>query len=205
MLFFASYQETWSMCFAMFMFFAVVALLATLLKIPRLERELPPALVFWGNLVVWFVFMSVLMTLIDKPHLDLSNETKDWLFMFSTFLGIPVSIPFFAAIIWALFCMLEDKPVMVSHLALVLLGSFGLGCAVSNVHDVAWCGIITNGYSEHHPAGYDLDVFVAFAKWFGIPRSVSADYATLGPCALVLILGELLVTAASWLRLREYY
>jgi hypothetical protein len=86
-------------------------------------------------------------------------------------------------------------------LALVLLGSFALGCAASNIHDVAWCGTITDGYTHHHKAGYDLDYFVAFGNYFGISRDVLADYATLGPCALVLVLGELLVALACFTRL----
>jgi hypothetical protein len=145
------------------------------------------------------------MTLIDSPRLPLSKEMIDWLFMFSAFLGIPVSIPLFAAFVLAWHSNMQGKDVELSKLALVMLGTFGLGCAVSNMHDVLWCGIITDGYSKHYSAGYDLDVFVAVGGLFGIPREILADYTTLGPCAMVLILGELLVSVVCGLRLRKLH
>jgi hypothetical protein len=203
MLFFNAYVQTWPMCLAMFLFFVAISLLVLFHRVARAQREWAPRRVFWANLALWFVMMSAVMTLIDKPRLDYSPETLDWFFMVSAFLGIPLSMPFLAGVVWAAACSTMGKKVRLSDLALISLAAFGLGCAVSNVHDVAWCSAITKGYTQHHMAGYDLDVFVGFARWFGIPREVSADYATLGPCALVLIAGELMVSVACFVRLKR--
>jgi hypothetical protein len=69
------------------------------------------------------------------------------------------------------------------------------------IHEVVWCGAITDWYLHHHKAGYGLDYFVAFGRPFGISREVLADYAALGPCALVLVAGELFVAVTCFLRL----
>jgi len=190
------------MCLAMLGFFVVVSAVAWYLQIPSLSGELCPSTVFWVLTVLWFVVMSAVMTLIDKPHLAASKETIEWLFMFSAFLGIPVAVPLFSGAIWALAHDLGDMAMEAGSLALVMLGSFGMGCAVSNMHDLLWCGIITNGYSQHYKAGYDLDVFVAFGQHFGLERDFLADYTTLGPCALALIVGELLVAGVCYARLK---
>ena len=97
----------------------------------------------------------------------------------------------------------QDAVVGAASLALVMRGTFGLGCAASNIHDVAWCAAITDNFTKHFAAGFDLDYFVAFGNKFGISREVLADYATLGPCAFVMVAGELAVAAACFLRLSK--
>lgn len=203
MLFISAYLQTWPMCLFMAAYFAGMGLLTWYLRIRSLAREIPPRPVFWASVISWFVLMSACLTLIDKPHLTLSSEAKNWLFMFSAFLGIPVTMPLFAGMVWALAAAQYGKAVRTGELALVAMGSFALGCAVSNVHDVVWCGIITQGYSQHYEAGYDLDIFVAFGEWFGISREILADYVTLGPCALLMVAGELAVAMAAFVRLRR--
>lgn len=84
---------------------------------------------------------------------------------------------------------------------LVMLAGFGMGCAASNIHDVAWCGIITKWYTQPYAAGGDLLAFATVGQWFGIPEKVLYDYAALGPCAAVMVLGELVFAAACLARM----
>lgn len=196
-----AYAKTWDMCLAMFLFFVVVGLVARFMPVGRLDTAISPRPVLYGCLSIWFFLLSVCLTLIDFPHFNLTPEMKDWLFMFSAFLGIPVSVPFLAGAVWAAAYQLNNAPVRLLPLALIMLGSFALACAASNIHDVAWCGVITNGYTGHYAAGYDLDFFVAFGEWFGIARETTADYATLGPCAFVMVIGELITALCCFKRL----
>jgi len=201
--FLEAYAKTWDMCLAMMAFFVAVALLAHFIRGERLELEIPARAAFWACISVAFISASICLTLIDKPHLAVSEVTKEWLFMFSAFLGVPVFIPFFGGAAYACAHHQHGDTLKALPFGLLLLGLFGVGCAASNVHDLLWCGAITEGYTKHYAAGYDLDYFVAFGQWFGIEREILADYATLGPCALVLITGELLVAAVCFLRLRR--
>ena len=191
------------MCLAFLGFFVGIAALLYGLSAARLEWRLPSVPVFWICLVSGFVMAAICLTLIDKPHFALSDETKDWLFMFSAFLGIPLAIPLLAGAAWTLAHQLRNEPVRVTPFILLLFGAFGVGCAASNIHDIVWCGAITHGFTQHYKAGYDLDVFVAFGKWFNIPAETLADYATLGPCAIVLVVGELFVAAVAFARIKR--
>lgn len=204
-MFFSSYSYTWSMCLFTFAFFAAFGALAYWLRFPKLDISLRPGPIAAVFGAIALVLMAVLLTLIDKPHLNASREMIEWYFMFSAFLGIPVAMPFIAGAVWALAHYLKEEEMELGGLLLVCLGAFALGCAASNMHDVAWCGIITKGYSEHYKAGFDLDIFVAFAKWFGIPEEISADYLTLGPYTVVMVLGELTAAAGAFLRLHKLY
>lgn len=196
-----AYVKTWPVCLVFLAFFTVVASIAYWLRAERFDFTVPPRPAFWCCLVPGFVLMAVCLTLVDKPHFAISEVDKDWLFMFSAFLGIPVALPMLMGAIWAAAHRLVRAPLKASSFALVMLGSFAIGCATSNIHDVVWCGTYTGAFTHHVKAGYDLDYFVAFGGYFGITRDVLADYATLGPCALVLVLGELLVAAACFVRL----
>lgn len=200
-----AYAKTWHMCLALFGFFVVVALLVWFLSAVRFERPISARVAFWGCLVLGFVMASVCLTLIDKPYINASDEMKDWLFMFSAFLGVPVFIPFFGGAAYAYAHYQHRLALGAFSFGLILLGLFALGCAASNIHDVVWCGTITDCYTQHHKAGYDLDLFVAFGQWFGISGEVLADYATLGPCAVVLVAGELLVAGACFGRLHRLH
>jgi len=205
MLILDAYTKTWTMCLFSYGFFAVVAVLVTFFRAPRLDFQLPRRFIFRVCLLAWFSVLSICLTLIDKPRIGISKEMLDWMFMFCAFLFIPVSIPLLVGAIWALIHDLNRETMRVSSFCLVMLTAFALGCAASNIHDIVWCGVITNGYTEHFKAGYDLDVFVAFAEKFGITREIAADYATLGPYAMVLVLGELLVACSAHFRLRSLY
>ncbi len=201
MLFLSAYPKTWPMCLATVLFFAVAVGLTLRVRVPRLDRALPARPLFWGLVVAWLVLMSLLLTLIDKPHFALSGEAKNWTFMFSAFLGVPVTVPLLAGAVWALNHHLLRKTVRLSGLVLLAIGAWGLGCAASNIHDVLWCGVITDGYSKSFEAGYDLDLFVAFGECFGIEGKILADYVVLGPYALLLVAGELAVATAAFIRL----
>ncbi len=198
-----AYTKSWAMCLGFVVFFGVIALLALFFNIKKLNFALPARAVFWACAIPGFALLTVCLTLIDEPRWNLPHEMLSWMFMFSAFLGIPVVMPLFAGIVWASACRLAKAPVQVGPLALVMLGAFGLGCAASNIHDVVWCAAITDNYAQHKAAGYDLDFFVALGNKFSIPREVTADYATLGPCAFVMVLGELIVAAACFGRLAK--
>ena len=203
MLFLQAYAATWAMSLSFALFFVAVAALVWFLRAPNLNPPVNADLVLWLTIGVWFIGMSACMYYIDKPHIGASPVTLDWLFMVSAFLGIPVCMPFFAGFLWAFSCKLRGENVLLGPLALVMLGAFGLGCAVSNMHDLLWCGAITENYTIHYKAGYDLDVFVAMGNLFHIPREVTADYATLGPVVLIMILGEVLVAVTCFVRLSK--
>jgi hypothetical protein len=198
-----AFIKTGPMCFFSFAFFVLVAIMAMNVRIRQLNFHLPSGFIAYSFFIIWVILSGICLTLIDKPHFDMTPVMKDWLFMFSAFLGIPVTVPLMSGGVWALAHHLKGQKVTLSSLALISLAGFAMGCAASNIHDVVWCGVITDGYSQHHAAGYDLDLFVAFGQMFGIPREVSADYATLGPYTMVLVTGELLVAVVSLIRLRK--
>jgi hypothetical protein len=200
---FETYAATWPMCAASFAFFLLVAALTWWVSIPRLDPALPPKIIYRLCLAAWFVLLAVCLTLIDKPHFALSKTAKEWLFMFSAFLGVPVSVPFLAGAVWSLARQSGGGTVKLSMLVLVMLGSFSLACAASNIHDIVFCAVITNGYEIHYKSGFDLDLFVAFGRGFGIPAERLADYATLGPYTVVLVLGEILVAVTAFARLQR--
>ncbi len=202
MLFLKGFVLTWPLCLAFLAFFAAVS--ATAWAVPaRKGRTVASMPVFHVFTVLWVAAMGVCLTFVDAPHLSLSKETIDWLFMLSSFLGIPLTIPLLTGAVWALARGVRGERTRLSDLALVMLAGFGLGCAASNIHDVAWCGIITHGYTQPFKAGYDLVAFATVGGWFGIPDDVLYDYATLGPCAAVLVFGELCVSAVCFARLRR--
>ncbi len=194
--------NTWSLCLAILLFFGVIAGAALFLRVKRLDFILPSRPAFWMCIVPGFILLALCLTLIDRPRFEgLSDLAASWMFMLSAFLGVPLTIPLLTGAAWAGAHRFHQIPLRVSSLALVMLGSFALGCAASNMHDIVWCGAVTDWFSRHEAAGYDLDVFVALGAVFGIPREVMADYATLGPCAVVMVLGEMTVAAACFTRL----
>lgn len=205
MLFFHQLTEVWKLAACLFAFFLLVSILALTVRIPRWDRTFSAKWIWRSMIALWLVFMSVVMTLIDSPFLPVSKEAIDWMFMVSAFLGIPFSLPPLVLAVWAFACELFKAPLRLSDAVLIALGALGLGCAVSNVHDIAWCGIITHGYTVHYKAGYDLALFIAAGVPFGYSEELMADYATLGPCAAVMVLGELLVAWASFFRMRKLH
>jgi len=207
-LFFPSLLATWPMCVGLTIFAAAVSACVWYLRIPRLNVSLNALAVFWLCIILWFVSHSIMLTLVDSPYLNLissaNQEVITWLFMLSAFLGIPMTIPLLAASVWALHCAMKREPVRLGPLALLMFGAFMLGLGTSNAHDFLWCGIITEYFTKHYAAGSDLLFFIVMGGWFGIPEQVTADYATLGSCATVLITAELMMGAASlyrWARL----
>ena len=189
-----AYTNTWSMCLASFLFFVVVAAAAQWLPLPKRDIVLPSKASFWITLCIGFALLALCLTLIDKPRISASEVTLEWMFMFSAFLGIPAALPFLGAAVWALAHAMREEPSPLSELGLVGLASFAIGCAASNVHDIAWCGAITQGFSAHHAAGYDLDYFVGFGSWFGISREILADYKV---PKVIRLVAELPLTGAG--------
>jgi len=205
MLIFHTYARMWPMLIGVVALFAVLMGLISRVRIARLERPLRSRRVFWSCLISWLVLASACLTMIDEPYFEISQEIKNWMFMLSAFLGIPLTMPLLAGLVWAWQCRLRGESVMPGALASIMLAAFWLGCAASNVHDIIWCGAITKGFTQHFGAGSDILFFIAPAKWFGIPESVSADYAALGSFAIIFVMGELAVAAVSFARLARSY
>ncbi len=195
MLVFQTYMNAWPLCLGLIGFLAVLSGFAHFVWLPRRECSVNARPLFWATLVFWVVFMSIVTTLIDSPYLPVSQEAITWMFMISAFLGLPLSMPPLAVAVWALFAAARRERVRVSTLCLLSLGAFALGAVTSNMHDVLWCGIITHGYSQPHPAGGDLAFFYAVARLFPVPEKIYADYATFGACMIIMVLGELSVAA----------
>jgi hypothetical protein len=205
MLIVETYARMWPMVIATVAVVVGIAALTWRLRLPRLEKSLRASRVLWSCLVAWLVLASVCLTLIDEPYFNISKNAKNWMFMFSAFLGIPLTMPLLAGMVWAWGCRLRNESVGLGALVLVMLAAFWLGCAASNIHDIVWCGVITDGFNKHHPAGSDIAFFYTPATWLGIPESVAADYAALGPFAIIFVVGELAIVATAFARLNRSY
>ena len=159
----------------------------------------------WSCLIAWLILASVCLTLIDEPYFNVSKEVKNWMFMLSAFLGIPLTMPLLAGMVWAWGCRLRNESVRAGGAGARHAGCFRLGCAASNVHDIVWCGVITDGFRKHYVAGSDIAFFYVPVTWLGIPKSVAADYASLGPFAIIFVAGELAIVATAFARLNRSY
>lgn len=201
MLFIAGLIHAWLLCLAFAAFFVAVAAAAWWIPWSKWHRSVSSGCTFIVFVMLWVITMGACLTFVDSPHLDLSKEAIDWLFMVSSFLGIPLTIPLLTGAICAFSRGLRNERTPLPELVLIMLAGFGLGCAASNIHDVVWCGVITEWYTQSYKAGYDLVVFATVGQWFGISEKVLYDYATLGPCAAVLVAGELMVSAICFCRL----
>lgn len=209
-LFLPSLLATWPMCVGVLVFAAVVSVVVWFLRVPRLDVRLNAWVVFWVCAIAWFISHSIMLTLVDSPYLNLissaNQEVITWLFMLSAFLGIPLTVPLLAGGVWSLYCGARREAVRLGPLALLMFGTFMLGLGTSNAHDFLWCGIITEYFTKHYGAGSDLLFFIVMGGWFNIPEQVTADYATLGSCAVVLITAELMMGTTSlyrWVRLMK--
>jgi hypothetical protein len=205
MLILQTYARMWPMVIAFIALVIALIALTSRLRLPRLERNLRPSPVLWSCLSAWLLLASVCLTLIDEPYFNISKEIKNWLFMFSAFLGIPLTMPLLAGMVWAWTCRLRNEPVPLGTLVLVMLAAFWLGCAASNIHDIVWCGVITDGFAKQHAAGTDIAFFYVPATWLGIAKPVAADYASLGPFAILFVGGELALFATTFTRLNCSY
>ena len=202
MLVFKAYCGMWTLCAGLVVFLALLCVAARFCPVPWGTRTFGARKVFWVSVVFWLAFMSVVTTLIDSPYLPVSQEAITWLFMLSAFLGLPLTMPPFAAAVWSLFSAVRGERVRMATLVLLSLGAFALGAATSNMHDVLWCGIITKGYAVPYPAGGDLAFFYAVAGLFPIPEKVYADYAAFGACMIIMVAGELALAAVCIRRVR---
>lgn len=201
MLFITGLIQAWPLCLVFILFFSGVSAATWWIPCRKWRYSVSSLPTFIVLTILWVVTMGVCLTFVDSPRLDLSREAIDWLFMVAAFLGIPLTIPLLTGAVWALSHGLRNERTPLSELALLMLAGFGLGCAASNIHDIVWCGVITHWYTQPFEAGYDLLVFATVGQWFGIPEQALYDYATLGPCAAVLVLGELMVSLVCFVRL----
>ena len=203
MLIFQTYVKAWPLCLGFVVFYLLFAAVVTWTPLPGKNWALSARKIFWSNLIFWLIFMSIVTTLIDSPYLPVSQEVITWLFMTSAFLGLPLSMPPFAALIWGFFAWLRGEKIAISSLGLLMLAAFCLGAFTSNMHDVLWCGVITHGYSQLHPAGGDLLPFYVLASLFGIPKQIQEDYATFGSCMVIMVFGELFMAGVCLRRLAK--
>ncbi|HOH29178.1 MAG TPA: hypothetical protein PLC40_05860 [Candidatus Hydrogenedentes bacterium] len=201
MLFFTGLINTWPLCLAFCVFFGGASCAAWWFPWRKWACTIPSTPIFVVFTVLWVITMGICLTFVDSPYLNLSKAAIDWLFMLFAFLGIPLTIPLLTGAVWALAHGVRGERTGIAGLLLVMLAGFGLGCAASNIHDIAWCGIITKGYTVPYKAGGDLLAFATAGQWFGIPEEVLYDYAALGPCAAVLVIGELIFAAVCFARL----
>lgn len=183
--------------------FAILSLLSWKLKLWKRDIECPASPVFYMMIVSWFLFMSLLLTLIDEPRLDILQGVESLTFMVSAFLGIPLSVPLLALAVYAQACMQHAQKLKIGVALLLAFGTFALGLAASNIHDIIWCGAITNGFSVKYAAGGDLDAFAWLGVKLGIASETMYDYLTLGASAFVMVLGEIAWAIACFARLRR--
>lgn len=201
MLFFTGLINTWPLCLMFILFFGAASYAAWWFPWRKWSGALPSGVVFFVFTVLWVITMGICLTFVDSPFLNLSREAIDWLFMLAAFLGIPLTIPLLTGAVWALAHGIRGERTPIAPLLLVMLAGFGLGCAASNIHDIAWCGIITKWYTQPYKAGGDLLAFATVGQWFGIPEEVLYDYAALGPCTFIMVLGELAFASTCFARL----
>ncbi len=201
-----SYRATWTMCLGLLVFAIVTAALVTRVSVPKLDWVMKAKPVFAASLLLWFLFLSLMLTLIDEPSIPLPEWiSMSMVFMLSAFLGIPLSVPMLAVAVWSMHAAACKQPIRLGALVTLALGTFMLGCAASNVHDLLWCGCYTEGFTQHRPAGSDIQAFIDLGSLFGISTEITADYATLGACAVVLIITELIIACASLRRFMRLY
>ncbi len=201
MLFFTGLITTWPLCLAFLVFFCAASCAAWWFPWRKWSCAVSSTGVFVAFTVLWVATMGICLTFVDSPYLNLSKAAIDWLFMLFAFLGIPLTIPFLTGAVWAFSHGARGERTPLAGLLLVMLAGFGLGCAASNIHDIAWCGIITKGYTVPYKAGGDLLAFATAGEWFGISEETLYDYAALGPCASVLVLGELVFAVVCFARI----
>jgi hypothetical protein len=201
MLFIEGLIHTWPLCLTFLAFFGIVSGAAWFIPWLKWRRSLSSGPAFILLTLLWVLTMGICLTFVDSPYLNASSEVISWLFMLFSFLGIPLTIPLLTGAVWTLAHGVRGERTPLSELLLIMLAGLGLGCAASNIHDIAWCGIITQWYTKPYGAGGDLIAFATAGQWFGISEKILYDYATLGPCAAILVLGELMVSATSFARL----
>ncbi|MBW7863792.1 MAG: hypothetical protein GX580_15195 [Candidatus Hydrogenedens sp.] len=182
-------------------FFGILAFLALRLKMGKRDWECAPMPVFYLLIAAWFLLLSLLLTLIDEPRLDALKGIESLAFMVSAFFGIPFSIPLLAVAVHARVCALHGTKLGLGAALLMALGTFALGLAASNIHDIVWCGAITEGFAKNVKAGGDLDAFAWLGGRLGIPDGTMYDYLTLGSSAFVMVLGEVAWALACFARL----
>lgn len=193
MLMLQAFRDTWTLCVGILVFFGVLSAIVHYLRFSRFQWTVNARGLFWVSLLLWLVFMSIVMTLVDSPYLKLSQAAINMLFMVAAFVGLPLCMPPLVAAFWGLYAALRGERVRLSTLLLLLLGSFSLGAVTSNMHDILWCGIITDWYSKPYAAGSDLVAFYFVAGFFGLPMEMLTDYAVFGSCMVVMVIGELVL------------
>ncbi len=181
--------------------FGLLTFLTLRLRMGRRDWECAPMPVFYLLIAAWFLLLSLLLTLIDEPRLDALKGIESLAFMVSAFLGIPLSIPLLAVAVHARVSALHGRRLGLGAALLMALGTFALGLAASNIHDIVWCGAITEGFAKNFKAGADLDAFAWLGVRLGIDDGTMYDYLTLGSSAFVMVLGEIVWAFACFARL----
>jgi len=82
---------------------------------------------------------------------------------------------------------------------LLVVGMVSFGCLGSNLHDVIWCGVATEGYTTTNLAGDDLYLWFVF---FGIMDRSITDYRIFGFYMLIQVVIEITVGTIAFY---QYY
>lgn len=179
--------------------FAFAAILLYKLHIPNFH--LSPKPLFKITIPILFISLSLILTFIDKPPLNLSPETIDWLFMFSAFLGVPLLLPLLSSSIYSLFSHLHNKKLSLPSIIYLSIFTLFLGCAASSIRDIIWCATHSNFFSTYDPGGYDLSIFFSFGSLLGVTPSTTQNYSTFGQYSILLFICEILLSYMSYKKL----
>ena len=125
MLFIAGLIHAWLLCLAFAAFFVAVAAAAWWIPWSKWHRSVSSGCTFIVFVMLWVITMGACLTFVDSPHLDLSKEAIDWLFMVSSFLGIPLTIPLLTGAICAFSRTLRNERTPLPELVLIMLAGFG--------------------------------------------------------------------------------
>lgn len=106
-----------------------------------------------------------------------------------------VLLPFFYGFIALYSYVLKKGEFKMGNAFLLFVSFSSFGWVASNVHDVIWCGVVTEFYTISHHAGEDL----AFWYWvFGITDRAIFDYRAFGTYMFLSVLVEISVGTLAY-------
>ncbi len=110
---------------------------------------------------------------------------------FQIFAGFAFSVmPFSIGVLSVYFYIIRNREYHLGNVLLLVI-SFVSFCMVgTNLHDVIWCAVVTNGYTVEAIGGRDLESFFAFFQFYDPSRW---DYRTFGMFMIVRVCIEISV------------
>ncbi|NVM31785.1 MAG: hypothetical protein HWN65_23300 [Candidatus Helarchaeota archaeon] len=153
-------------------------------------------LIMMGSGLIISVIAIILISLYN-PYLfgPQSGELFFYFFSFTSFIILPFGLALIGS---ASYIHFSSKPKLGNFL-LVLLALFAIGLGGSFLHDVIWCGTITNFYTQEWVTqSHDLDF------WCNLLRVESKDYRVFGFYMLVMVIILLIFAAILLWRHRSF-